>query len=199
MLVAGRRPPGAVRLGACPLLPGAAPPAPVARSPPERRQRSAAPLFGGRGCSVAEYDLLPAGRRDRAAARLERLPRHDAVDLDQDRLEREVDVGRVERRRLDEGEVVLLRKGLCVLRRARLQMLEVALVPHQHHHNRRVCVRPQLLQPALDVLKGEPLRDVIDEQRAHRAAVVRRRDGAVALLTGGVPDLRFNDLPVVLD
>ena len=35
-----------------------------------------------------------------------------------------------------------------------LQVLEIALVAHQHHHNRRVGMRAELLEPPLDVLCG---------------------------------------------
>merc|ERR1740139_2104802 len=57
---------------------------------------------------LIEHDLGPRLGPGAVAAGLERLTRHDAVDLDQDGLEREVDVGGVERRRLDESQVVLL-------------------------------------------------------------------------------------------
>ena len=77
---------------------------------------------------------------------------------------------------------------------------------------------PQLPQPPLDVLVGEMLGDVIDQEGAHCPAVVpaqggqegghgeregggedsRRGDGSVALLAGGVPDLGLDSLPVHL-
>lgn len=58
---------------------------------------------------------------------------------------------------------------------------------------------PQLLQPPRDVLIRLVLADVVDEERAHRATVVRRRDGPVALLPRRVPDLRLDRLGVYLD
>ena len=66
--------------------------------------------------------------------------------------------------------------------RSHLQVLEIALVAHEHHHDRRVRVRAQLLEPPLHILKREPLRDVVYQERTDRAAVVRRGDGAVAFL-----------------
>ena len=63
-----------------------------------------------------------------------------------------------------------------------LQVLEIALVAHEHHHDRRVRVRAQLLEPPLHILKRQPLRDVVHQERTDRAAVVRRGDGAVAFL-----------------
>jgi hypothetical protein len=43
------------------------------------------------------------------------------------------------------------------------------------------------------------LADVVDEQRADSAPVVGRRDGAVPLLAGRVPDLGLDGLRVDLD
>jgi hypothetical protein len=57
----------------------------------------------------------------------------------------------------------------------------------------------QLLQPPRDVLICLVLADVVDEQRSHGAAVVSRGDGAVSLLAGRIPDLRFDGLSVDLD
>ena len=58
---------------------------------------------------------------------------------------------------------------------------------------------PQLLQPARDVLVGYVLRDVVDEKSADGTTVVSRGDGAVSLLTSGIPDLCFNRLAIDLD
>ena len=73
-------------------------------------------------------------------------------------------------------------------------MSQIALVSHQHDHDIGVCVVSQLLQPAGDVFKGEVLGDVIDEEGPDSTAVVGRRNGPVALLAGGVPDLRLDGL-----
>lgn len=58
---------------------------------------------------------------------------------------------------------------------------------------------PQLLQPPRHILIRLVLADIVDEERAHRAAVVRRCDGPVALLPRRVPDLRLDRLGVDLD
>jgi hypothetical protein len=47
----------------------------------------------------------------------------------------------------------------------------------------------ELLQPAPDSVECGKAGDVIDEERAERAAVVGGGDGAKALLTNGVLDL----------
>lgn len=65
MLVAGRRPPGAVRLGACPLLPGAAPPAPVARSPPAAVSSTPFWRAGLQRCRVRSSPRRPTRPRRR--------------------------------------------------------------------------------------------------------------------------------------
>ena len=46
---------------------------------------------------------------------------------------------------------------------------------YQHNDDVGVCVVPQLPQPALDVLVGEVLRDVVHQQRTHCASVVPAR------------------------
>ena len=91
---------------------------------------------------------------------------------------------------------------------------------YQHNDDVGVCVVPQLPQPALDVLVGEVLRDVVHQQRTHCASVVparkkgslqcrkiggdwkggnlRRSDGSITLLASCVPDLGLNCLPVNL-
>ncbi len=43
------------------------------------------------------------------------------------------------------------------------------------------------------------LADIIHQQRPHRPSIVRRSDGAVALLACRVPDLGFDGLGVDLD
>ena len=63
-------------------------------------------------------------------------------------------------------------------------MLQIALVADEHDDDVRVCVVPELLQPPRDVRVRLVFRDVVHEQRAHRAAVVGGRDRAIAFLSG---------------
>lgn len=77
-------------------------------------------------------------------------------------------------------------------------MPEIALVAHQHDEYVLVRVVAQLAQPALHVLVGQVLGDVVHQQRADCAAVVRRGDRAVPLLARCVPYLRFYGLAVHL-
>jgi len=78
-------------------------------------------------------------------------------------------------------------------------MPQIALISHQHNNNIAVRMIAQLLQPPRHILVRLRLADVVDQQRAHGAAVVGRCDGAVALLARRVPDLRLDRLGVDLD
>ena len=82
---------------------------------------TAASLFLARPLAawLIEHDLGPRLGTGAVAAGLERLPCHDAVNLDQDGLKGQVHIGGVERRRLDECQVVLVRVGLRVRDRVR--------------------------------------------------------------------------------
>lgn len=77
-------------------------------------------------------------------------------------------------------------------------MPKITLVPDKHDKYVLVGVVAQLAQPPLHVLVWQMLGDVVHEQRAHRAAVVRRRDGAVPLLARSVPYLGFYSFAVHL-
>ena len=108
---------------------------------------AAAALLGFRA-TLAQHDLLRVCvRLRRLAARLERLPRDDAVNLNEDRLKGEIDVCGVERGGFDEGEVVGFCEALGIVGEHGLQVLEIALVAHQHDDDRGVRVRSQFLEP----------------------------------------------------
>ena len=78
-------------------------------------------------------------------------------------------------------------------------MPQIALVADQHDDDVGVRMVPQLLEPPGHVLIGLVLADVVDEQSSDGAAVVGRGNGTVALLAGGIPDLRLDGLGVDLD
>jgi len=78
-------------------------------------------------------------------------------------------------------------------------MPQIALIPHQHNHNIRIRMIPQLLQPTRHILVRAVLADVVDEQGPDGAAVVGAGDGAVALLARRVPDLGLDGFGVDLD
>ena len=78
-------------------------------------------------------------------------------------------------------------------------MPQIALVSHQHNHNIRVRMIPQLFQPPLHILVRLVLADIIHQQCAHGTAVICAGDGAVAFLARRVPDLGFDGLGIDLD
>ena len=102
-------------------------------------------------------------------------------------------------------------------------MPQIALVPHQHNHNIDIRVVPQFLQPAVDVLVGLVLCNVINEERANSTSVVsvgffgsfntqmspveqaltvdrdsRASDSPITLLTRRIPNLRLDGLSIHL-
>ena len=65
------------------------------------------------------------------------------------------------------------------------QVAQVALVAHQHDDDVVVGVVPQLLQPALHVLVGQVLGDVVHQERPHRPPVVPAAQGTPVQGVGG--------------
>jgi len=78
-------------------------------------------------------------------------------------------------------------------------MPQIALVTDKHNDNVGVGMVAQLLQPPRHVLVRLVLADVVDKQGADCAAVVCRRDGAVSLLAGRIPDLGLDGLGINLN
>ena len=83
-----------------------------------------------------------------------------------------LDVGRIQRRRLDEGEVVRLGEGARFLRRHGAQVAQVRLVAHQHDHDVGVGVVAKLSEPALHVLVSQVLGNVVNQQGSNGTTVV---------------------------
>ena len=78
-------------------------------------------------------------------------------------------------------------------------MSQIALVSDQHDDDVGIGVIPQLLQPPVDILVGLVLANVVDKEGPDGTTVVGGGDGAITLLTGGIPDLRLDRLGVDLD
>ena len=78
-------------------------------------------------------------------------------------------------------------------------MPQIALVSDQHNDNIGVGMVSQLFQPPCNIFVRLVLADVVDEQGSDGTAIIGRGDGAVPLLTGGIPDLRLDRLGVDLD
>lgn len=78
-------------------------------------------------------------------------------------------------------------------------MSQIALVPHEHDHNVSICMVSELLQPPGHILVCLVLADIIHEQSAHGASVVRGCDSPITFLAGSVPDLGFDGFGIDLD
>ncbi len=90
-------------------------------------------------------------------------------------------------------------KLLRLFRRYRPQMPQIALISHQHNHNIRIGMIPQLFQPPLHILVRLMLADIIHQQSPHSAPIVCGGDSTVAFLPCCIPDLGFDGLGVDLD
>lgn len=147
--------------------------------------------------AAALSEAAAAGRRVRIRGRVLR-PDLDAVrlivdvedallDLLVDLLggvdERLLHVGGRLRRRLHEDEAVLARERLALLLLHLPPRLQVRLVADQHDHHVRVRMLTGVLQPRGQVVEGVAAGDVVDEQGARRAAVVRTGDRAECFLS----------------
>lgn len=94
---------------------------------------------------------------------------------------------------------MLLGEGHGLVRLHGAEVPQVGLVADEHDDDVGLGVVAELLEPALNVLKGGVLGDVVDEESPDGAPVVSRGDGPIALLAGSVPDLGLDGLPLGLD
>ena len=78
-------------------------------------------------------------------------------------------------------------------------MSQIALVSDQHDDDVGVGMVAEFLQPPVDVVVGLVLADIVDKEGPDGTTVVGGGDGAITLLTGGIPDLRLDRLGVDLD
>ena len=117
------------------------------------------------------------------------LFRHYFVYFRQQSLKCGVHPGRVERRSLNEGQIVSFAERNGLFGAHRPQVPQIGLVPDEHHHNILRRVLTQLPEPPLHVLERAVLRYVVYEQSADGTSVVGGRDGAVAFLARSVPYL----------
>ena len=110
-----------------------------------------------------------------------------------------VDVGAHLGRDLKEAaHGVLVHEGLPLLGRHRLLHSRLDLVANQNADGAGVGVLHHLFSPPFQVVKRFAVGAVVHEHHAHRPAVVRGRNGPVALLPRRVPDLPLDLLAVDL-
>ena len=75
-------------------------------------------------------------------------------------------------------------------------LFEVAFIAHHQAYHVLVAIVFELFQPFLQILKGRSPGDVVDKQGPNRSPVVGTGHGSVSLLSGSVPDLNFDRLPI---
>ena len=73
-------------------------------------------------------------------------------------------------------------------------ILAVVLVPDERDVDALARVLLDVGHPVADVLEAPPVGDVVRQENAHRAAVIRAGDGPEPLLARGVPDLQLHAL-----
>mmetsp|Transcript_41344 Transcript_41344/g.110634 ORF Transcript_41344/g.110634 Transcript_41344/m.110634 type:complete len:140 (-) Transcript_41344:144-563(-) len=78
-------------------------------------------------------------------------------------------------------------------------MTQIALVADQHNDNVLIRVISQLLQPSIDVLKGNILRNIVDEECPNSTTIICAGNSSVSLLSSGIPNLRFQSLSIHLN
>lgn len=118
----------------------------------------------------------------------------EPMDLAEDGFETFVDIGCLESRGLEKAEAKLCGCGGALLDGYLPFIGKVALVANQHDDDFVVGVVLELLKPAADGLEGVLLCDVVYQEGTDSTTVIGGGNGAVALLTRGIPDLCFDDL-----
>lgn len=93
--------------------------------------------------------------------------RHQAVNFGQNSLEGSVDTRRIQSRSLDESQVVLFRKGHCLVGLNSSQMTEIGLVSDQHDDNVRFGMVTKFFQPTLNIFESCVFGNVIDQERSN--------------------------------
>lgn len=78
-------------------------------------------------------------------------------------------------------------------------MFQIALVSHQHDHDVRIRMVPQLLQPPHNILVRLVLADIVDKECPYRASVICGCDGSISFLTRCIPNLGFDGLRIDLN
>jgi hypothetical protein len=79
------------------------------------------------------------------------------------------------------------------------QVSQIALVSDQHDDNVGIGVISQLLEPSCDVFVGLMLADIVDEKSTNGTSIVSGSNGAVSLLSSGIPNLGLDRLGVDLN
>ena len=121
---------------------------------------------------------------------------HTRLDVGGHAKEGVLDVGGVLGGGLDEGDVVLVSKGLGHLGVDDLLEGQIALVTDEELVDAITGVFVNLTEPLLNVVEGLHIGDIVHYGNTVGTAVVGGGDGAEALLSSGIPDLKLDGLPV---
>lgn len=148
---------------------------------------------------INDYSLRSIRSKVGSSALLKCLFRTQSINLGQDGSEGLLHIAIVQSRSLDKTESIALGKGGSVVCGDGFQVLQIALISHEHDDDVCVGMVLEFFQPALNVVKRVLLGDVVDEKGAHSTAVVGGCDGSVALLAGGIPYLGLDYLALALN
>ena len=96
-------------------------------------------------------------------------------------------------RRLEESEPMFLSQRLSPFALDLFVLVRhIRFISDEHFLHSRLSVGIDLLEPVLDVIEGSHLCDIVHEQYAHGAFVIRLGDCTESLLTRGVPNLELD-------
>jgi len=152
---------------------------------------SVASLLGlGASSTGGEANATCPGATTRA------LSGHARLDVGGHTEEGVLDVGGVLSRGLDEGDVVLVGKGLGHLGVDDLLEGQIALVTDEELVDAIAGIFVDLAEPLLNVVEGLHIGDVVHYGNTVGTAVVGGSDGAETLLSSGIPDLKLDGLSV---
>lgn len=158
---------------------------------PRFRSATAAVVLGNR--RAWSHDVWLATRR------LVRAHNHSLFDFAGHSHERLLDIGGVLGRRFEKWNTEAVCKLLRLLVVDDALRDEIALVANKQFVDIFARIAINLLQPLAHVVERHLVGDVVHDNDAVRAAVIRRRNSAEALLACCVPDLQLDHFSLQLD
>lgn len=129
---------------------------------------------------------------------LRRRVQQSLHDLSRETQERVLDIDVGLGGRLDELYTEGVGEGLTLFLRNDPLFVPIALVANQDLVDVLACVLLDVAEPGLYIFERFLVRDIVDEQDPHGAAVVHRGNGTEPLLSRSIPDLQLDSLSVNL-
>lgn len=133
-----------------------------------------------------------------AGAAQSRLTRHPVFDLSSHCHESLLHIRGILCTRFQKGNSNLVSEGLCSRIVDHLLRCEIRLVTNEQLINILTSVTIDFVQPLLHVIEAFLIRDIIHNNNTMGTTVVTASDCPESFLTGGVPNLQFDGLPVQL-